>query len=228
VLRGVTGIVVVAALGAAARPAFAQPAQEQEQVQEPRLGIDIGLRAGFGVPQGRINESIPLVLNDVIASMVPLAVDAGYHVDDWIAVGLMLQYGILQFRDAGQACGPGANCRGSTTAIAAHVTLEAPVSWGFIPWLRLGTGYEWLRMQLTGDFMGAPADIDVRFRGWMFGFAEGGANYVVKPDLAIGPFVGVSVGRYNFGADSDTPEKPLIYKVVHEWIIFGVRGVFSR
>ena len=55
--------------------------------------------------------------------------------------------------------------------------------------------------------MGAPADINLRFRGWMFGLAEVGADYAVLPRLALGPFVGLSVGRYNFGSDSDTPEQ---------------------
>jgi hypothetical protein len=75
--------------------------------------------------------------------------------------------------------------------------------------------------------MGAPADVDVRFRGWMFGLAELGADHAVTPRLALGPFVGLSVGRYNFGADSDTPEKELVYKRVHGWVTFGVRGTFS-
>lgn len=220
-LRGARGFVVVAAVVAAAVPARAQPAAQR------KLGVDLGLQVGFGLPYGRVNEMIPLVLNDVISSMVPIAVDAGYRVDDRIAVGLRFQYGILQFRDAGQACGPAANCRGSVTSVAAQVTLHAPVSWRFVPWLRLGGGYEWLLMRLTGDFNGAPADIALHLRGWMFGLAEAGADYAVRPRLAVGPFVGLSVGRYSFGSDSDTPERPLIYKVVHEWVVFGVRGTFS-
>jgi hypothetical protein len=221
VLRGVSGFVVVAAVVAAAVPARAQPAAQQ------KLGVDLGLQVGFGLAYGRINESIPLVLNEVVTSMVPIAVDAAYRIEERIAIGLRFQYGILQFRDAGDACGPGANCRGSATAVAAQVTFHAPVSWRFVPWLRLGGGYEWLHLRLTGDFMGAPADISVRFRGWMFGLAELGADYAVLPRIALGPFVGLSVGRYNFGSDSDTPEKPLVYKRVHEWVVFGVRGVFS-
>ena len=90
------------------------PAGAQPDAQG-KLGVDLGLQVGFGLPYGRINENLPQGLNDVIASMVPIAVDAGYRVEDRIAVGLRFQYGILQFRDAGQACGPGANCRGSAT-----------------------------------------------------------------------------------------------------------------
>jgi len=221
VLRGVSAFVVVAAVVAAPPPARAQPGAQG------KLGVDLGLQVGFARPYGRINEMIPLVLNDVISSMVPLTVDAGYRIDDLIAVGLRFQYGILQFRDAGEACGPAANCRGSATSVAAQVTLHAPVSWRFVPWLRLGGGYEWLLMRLTGDFMGAPADITLHLRGWMFGLAEVGADYAVLPRLALGPFVGLSVGRYNFGSDSDTPERPLVYKRVHEWVVFGVRGTFS-
>ena len=223
-LRGAPGFVVVAAVAAvaaAAAPAGAQP------VAQRKLGVDLGLQVGFGLTYGRINENLTQGLNDVVSSMVPIAVDAGYRVEDRIAVGLRFQYGILQFSDAGQACGPGADCRGSATAIAAHVTFHAPVSWRFVPSLRLGGGYEWLHMRLTGDFMGAPADINLHFRGWMFGLAELGADYAVLPRLALGPFVGLSVGRYNFGSDGDTPEQPLIYKRVHEWVVFGVRGVFS-
>jgi hypothetical protein len=222
VLRGVSGIVLAAAAAAVALPARAQDAAQPEP-----LGIDLGLQVGVGLPYGRINESIPLVLNDVISSMVPIAADAGYRVDDLIAVGLRLQYGILQFRDAGEVCGRGSDCRGSAIAVAAHGTIRAPVPWPVIPWLRLGAGYEWLRMRLTGDFMGAPADLSLRFRGWMFGFAEVGGDYALLPQLAVGPFVGVSVGRYNFGADGSGPEGPLIYKRVHEWVVLGVRGVFS-
>ena len=217
---GVTGIVVVAAVAAAALPAGAQPDAQ------PRLGIDLGLQVGFGVPQGRLNESIPLVLNEVISSVVPIAVDAGYRVDDRIAVGLLFQYGILRFRDAGEACGARTDCRGSVISVAAQATLHAPVSWPFVPWLRLGGGYEWLRMRMTGDFMNAFSDLDLRLRGWMFGFADLGADHALLPRVALGPFVGVSVGRYNFGAYG-APEMPLIYKRVHGWVVFGVRGAFN-
>jgi len=229
VLKRVAGLIVVAAAAAAARPAFAQLPEQPQPAAEPRLGVDLGVQFGFALFQGRINESIPLVLNDALFSMVPLIVDAGYRADDRIAVGLRFQYGIVQLREAGggEACGPGVDCRGSATAVAAHVTAHLPVSTLFVPWLRLGGGYEWLRMQLTGDFRGAPADIDVRFRGWTFGLAEVGADGALLPQFAVGPFVGVSVGRYNFGSDSDTPEKPLVYKRVHEWVMFGLRGVFS-
>jgi hypothetical protein len=221
VSRGASAIVLLVAVAAAAPPARAQPA-----AQRP-LGIDLGVQAGFGLPYGRINEYIPLVLNDVVASMVPLSVDASYRLDDVIAVGLRFQYGILQFHDAGEACGPGANCRGSTTALTAQATFRAPVSWRVVPWLRLGGGYEWLQMRLTGDFMGAPADLNLAFRGWMFGLAELGADYQVLPRTLVGPFVGLSVGRYNFGSDGTAPEISLIYKRVHEWVTFGVRGSVS-
>lgn len=58
VLRRASGMIVIAAVAALAAPAAAQPAAPR------KLGVDLGLQVGFGAPQGRINESVPLVLND--------------------------------------------------------------------------------------------------------------------------------------------------------------------
>jgi hypothetical protein len=218
-LRGAAGIVAVAAVWAAAAPARAQGASPR------KLGVDLGVQAGYGRPFGRINDNLGPV-NDAMSSFVPIALDAGYQIEDGIAVGLLLQYGVVRFREQWNGCAPASSCRGWNAILAVHATLHAPVKWRMVPWLRLGAGYEWLGLTLPSALTGAPSDTEHEFRGWMFGIAQLGADYAVLPWLALGPVVGLSVGRYNFASGPGIPEMSLVYKTVHEWLSFGVRGVF--
>jgi hypothetical protein len=224
-LRGAPGIVAMAAVLAATSTARPQAPPPSPSPERQRLGVDLGVQLGFGWPYGRINDAVGPI-NGIMSSFVPIAVDAGYRVEDRIAVGLLFQYGVLRFRDQWDACSSTAPCRGSDASLAAHVTLHAPVSWRFVPWLRLGAGYEWLRLALPSNFLtGAPGDATFTFRGWTFGMAQLGVDYAVLPRLSLGPVVGLTVGRYNRASDT-RGEMSLVYKTVHEWLMFGVRGVF--
>jgi hypothetical protein len=237
-LRGATTvaalIAVVPLTVAVAAPAWGDAPADSKPPKSPKLGIDVGLQLGYGRPFGNVGAGPEMAVDDIVASVVPVGLDLSYRIDELIAVGLLLQYGIVQFQDTEQACPTGGRCSGFLASVAAQVTVRAPVPWAVVPWLRLGGGYEWLRLHLTGTAGFEQADLAVTWRGVMFGVAQVGADYQLMHALAIGPVVGLSVGRYDFSSVSGTfggtpqPDQPMAVpdKALHEWFMVGVRGVF--
>jgi hypothetical protein len=200
----------------------------------PGIGVDLGVQLGYGRPFGYLASEPNQPIRDLFTSVVPLAVDASYRVERDIAVGMLAQYGILQFRDTDNACPPGSSCSGALTVVAAQVTIHAPVPWPIAPWLRLGGGYEWMRLELEGGPPGAaPSDLTASIRGILFGIVQVGAEYHLGRAFTVGPVVGLSLGRYSHSSsrgtlmggsvdeDMDIPDPAF-----HEWLTFGVRSGF--
>lgn len=231
-LQRASGVAAVAAVVSVLAVAAPPPARA-EPAPEPKLGIDVGMQLGYGLPFGNVAAGPGLQIDEIVAGVVPVAIDASYRIDDLIAVGLLLQYGVVQFQDTEQACPAGASCGGFLLGTAAQVTLRAPVPWAVVPWLRLGGGYEWLRLSLTGNVGGGATDFSLTLRGVMFGVVQAGADYHLLPALAVGPYVSLSVGRYDFqstsgtigGVPPDGGNMMVPDRAAHEWLMFGVRGV---
>jgi hypothetical protein len=199
----------------------------------PGIGVDLGVQLGYGRAFGHLaSDNQPI--RDLVASVVPLALDASYRVERDIAVGVLAQYGILQFRDTESACPLGSSCSGALTMVAAQVTIHAPVPWPVAPWLRLGGGYEWMRLKLEGGPPGVPpSDLTASIRGIMFGIVQVGAEYHLGRTFAVGPVLGLSLGRYSHSSARGTlmggpvtEDQDISDPAFHEWLTAGVRGGF--
>ena len=95
-----------------------------------------------------------------------------------------------------------------------------------IPWVGLGLGYEW--MGVTESTNGGTMTFGEN--GFEFITLQGGGDYFVAPNFAIGPFLSLSFARYStvtadFAGTSTSMD--VRNPAVHEWLQLGVRGTFS-
>lgn len=212
-------LVLVAALVALAVPSAS------------RAQLSLGARVGYAWGMGDVggDPSGNLKMSDWIKGQVPIQVDAMFRLAPGLAVGGYFSYGF------GQAGGqlkdtvcdvPGVDCTPSNMRLGVQATWAIPAGGGFLPWVGLGTGYEWSKLHASGP----GGSGDVKFRGWEILNLQLGGDFLATPLFRVGPFVMLSLGRYSTaestgdlaGAVTLIPEKK-----VHEWLQLGVRGTFD-
>jgi hypothetical protein len=194
-------------------------------------GLVLGVRAGFGLPFGKTDDDTSnSSMSDGVTGMIPLWLDVGYRLNPNVQIGAFLQYGfaLLNKDKAFSDCKmSGVSCSGSDLVIGAsgqyHLMLES-----VDPWVGIGVGYE--RLGFTMSAQGA--EVSVATSGLNFLNLQAGADFQASPGLGVGPFVSFSAGQYSSNSGSGSggvtvmvmdPKK----KAMHEWLLFGVRGVFN-
>jgi hypothetical protein len=202
-------------------PLVAAPVRAQAPSPPPpvdRPGFDLGLRLGYALPMGSVAEGSDL--SDGISGQIPLQVDALYRVNSQYAVGGYVGYGYAFVKDEG--CDPGASCSGSVLRIGVQGTIRFPSASSFVPWVGAGFGYEWLKLKESAG--GQSATLTVK--GFEFLSLQAGGEFRSSSEFSIGPFVSLSFARYSSGevggvsGDINDP-------AFHEWLQFGLRGLFS-
>jgi outer membrane protein W len=207
-------------------------AAQQPERAGGRGAIQLGLRLGYGAPFGTTGRTATDAADDDLArsikGQIPIGIDAGYLVTPNVYLGLLFQYGFGFIGSAGTpSCDqPGVSCSTSDIqlGIDAHFHLNPTAS--FDPWIGLGVGYEWLGLSVSSG--GQSASLTAG--GFEYVNVQLGGDISVAPDLAIGPFVSFSGGEYrNVSVDSGTTSmsQDVTNKSFHEWLLFGVRGVYS-
>lgn len=197
-----------------------------------RGAIQLGLRLGYGVPFGKTGRTATdLVDDDLSSSMkgqIPIGIDAGDLITPAIYVGLLFQYGFGLIGSSGEpGCSQsGVSCSTSdiTLGINAHFHLNPTAS--FDPWIGLGVGYEWFNLSV--DFAGQSAS--VTGSGLEYVNVQLGGDISVAPDFAVGPLVSFSAGQYSSVSSKNantTTSQDITNKSFHEWLLFGVRGVYN-
>ena len=220
-----SSFVAVALLVVGAAPAFAQdpptiepgvePSPVTQQFAAPpaafdRPGFDFAARLGYAFPFG--NAFGDSKLSDATPGAVPLVVEAGYRLNAHFTIGALFQYGFSRINeDAGVDC-TGAGCSGRVVRLGIQGIFNVDRAALLIRWLGIGTGYEWLNPKGAQDV-----------RGFELVTLQGGADYRVTPQLAVGPFFSFSLGRYTT-TDSESTSTDLRDKRLHEWLQLGVRG----
>jgi len=211
---------------------LAGPASAQQVVPASDRGaIELGVRFGYGVPSGktgRVNGSADDYLSRTIKGQIPIGIDAGYLVTPRVYVGLSLQYGFGFVGSSGDAtCNQtGVSCSTSDTTLGldAHFHLKPTAS--FDPWIGLGFGYEWLDVSISSPAIRQSATV----KGLEYAKVQLGGDVSVAPGLAIGPFINFAAGQYaSFSQNGiNTPmSQDITSKSFHEWLLFGVRGVYN-
>jgi len=209
-MRGTPLLLTTAALFAslAAASARAQP--------------ELVLSAGYAIPKGYVDKYTDLSAR--AGAQLPLRVDALYRLNTWFAIGGFAQYGYTFVSDSFSIS------TASTTGAGHRLGIEGTVHFPFrsrwVPWLGLGFGYEWLRLKSVSNYQ----TLDFAAAGSTSLEAHIGADYFALPDLAVGPYVGLSLGRYS--ALKDTlmgypEEQDIRERQYHGWVELGVRGTFS-
>lgn len=216
--------------------ATAGPARAQQRSPPGGAGFDLGLTVGFALPYGDAVGGTGGAHDAVVSSLVPVVVDAGYRINRMFTIGLFGQYAIAQLKSG--ECPQGASCLGTFIAAGAEAICHLPVAGRLAPRFGAGVGYEWLQIDISEPDLATTLTSSTTFRGAMLGLFEVGFDYRLAPELALGPIISFSFARYDRTssmisiADNTTTTLPsssmeIPMKTVHEWLMIGVRGVFS-
>ena len=108
--------------------------------------------------------------------------------------------------------------------IDAHFHLNPGAS--FDPWLGVGAGYEWLALSVSNGGQNGSLTTS----GFEYLNVQLGGDIGVARDLAVGPFVSLSAGEYRsetMNGVTGTIAQDITDQSFHEWLLFGVRAVYS-
>jgi len=206
-----------------------------------RGAVEIGLRVAYAIPFGTQGTTdthrIDTKLSDWIKGMIPIEIDAGYRITPHAYVGLSFQYGFAfvntsttpacggdpRFSPTGQSL----SCSSRDLRLGANAQVNLAPGHAFEPWLGLGVGYEWLSLDVSGPVINAT--LLKAGSGLEFVNVQLGGDIVAARNVAVGPFIGVSLGHYR----SISMTGPQVYRTevtneaLHEWLEFGLRGAFD-
>lgn len=208
----------VAALVVAVSAFAQQPAPPPSgSISASDSGLSFGLRSGYAVPLGNVSGSTAgrgaPKLSDTINGMIPIWADVGYRFASNWYVGGFYQYGIGLLPS---------NVTGSEWNMRFGINVHYHFMPGEMldPWVGLGAAYEILNYSPSG---GGPSS---QLKGFEFGNAQVGLDFAVAPQFAVGPFVAFSVAQYS-DVSQGSVSGSITNKDIHEWLFFGVRGVFN-
>jgi hypothetical protein len=204
----------------AAAPARAQMAPTPVASAQPgmssiveRPGFDLGLRLGYAMPFGDAAQGA--TLSDGISGAIPFVLEAGYRFTPNVTAGALFQYAPIQAKN----CPTGDTCSGSVVRLGIQGLYNFRMPTVLDPWVGVGLGYEWLNLSETGQ-------ADASLSGFEFLNLQGGGDYRLAPQFALGPFISFSIARYG-SASSGGTSIDIQQTAVHEWLQIGVRGTFS-
>jgi hypothetical protein len=175
----------------------------------------LGLRLGYSPAMGDAEQDF--AMSDYVKSQIPIQVDAMYNFTPAFSAGGYLSYGFGQVGgDTQDLCDAfEADCSATSLRIGvqgAYAFNGATPT--FTPWLGAGIGYEIL------SFDGGAGSVDTS--GFEFLNLQGGGDYKVNDQFAIGPYVQLSFAQYSSVESADIANTGM-----HEWLTFGLRGKFD-
>jgi outer membrane protein W len=195
-------------------------------------GGELGLRLGYALPFGESSQGSNL--DNGVSAQIPLILDAGYRFNPNMFAGVFLGYGFGQIKDQNNGCNnANANCSASVIRLGLDVLYRFVPEQRFAPFVGVGAGYEWFRLQgATGILGGLSGSSTVS--GFEFLNVQAGGDYRLSGNSVIGPFASFSLGRFdNFstklttGGTTTTTSGDINNTAMHEWLLIGVRGAFS-
>jgi len=208
--------------------------------------VSLGMRASYGIPAGDAYEQSgfgTFKQSGLAKGQVPLQLDATWRFSPTLSAGLYVAYGVGQagskLKDL--CATDGSSCDSpSTLRYGVQGAYAFPTDGHIDPWLGLAAGLEsasfGVKNFIYGVIPGAPptvlsADLKGTLRGWDAAL-EGGLDYRVTQNVAVGPLLSFGVGQYRVehvtlsdqgtvaGGGVDNPK-------THQWLTFGVRGRFD-
>jgi hypothetical protein len=206
-------------------------------------GISLGLRTGYAIPLGQLEEdyvysSAPggaatpsASLPAHVQGMIPVQLDAGYRINPNLLVGVFFQYGVgLVNKDRQEMCSR-LNCSAHDVSFGAQTHYHFLPEASLDPWIGGGLGYEILGLTTSGlDSLDPrnPAESTAGYRGF-FLTLQAGADFKLAQSFGLGPFVNAGIGHYNVSTWSagDVAGSNDMNGGFHEWINLGVRGQFD-
>lgn len=203
-----------------------------------QTGLYLGARLGYGIPGGKVgsdgggDNTVSGNLSEGFTGMVPLALEVGYRVLPHLSLGATFQYGFAFInKDNAKDCG---DCSGHDLSFGANVYLHAAPFTSADPWIGLGVGYESLGWGGSTNELGSPASVSASLSGLQFLNLQLGLDFAASPQVTLGPYVGVAMGKYDsvsatatFQGQTMSASADITNTAVHEWFTLGVRGGFN-
>jgi hypothetical protein len=191
-----------------------------------RAGVDLGIRAGYGIPFGQLDGNRGN-LRDWVSAAETVVLEAGYRINRRFTVGPYFQFAFAQVKeDVHTGCAQGSGCSGWIVSAGLQGLYHLDLSWPIKPWVGLGIGYEWTSYSGTVGNIGFSGNAT----GWQFANFQIGGDVQVGPAMAVGPFIGLSIARYStisgtLGNLVGTSE--VVNPTFHEWLLIGARFLFG-
>lgn len=215
------GRVLAIALGlSAALPAAAQV----PPIPSPAQGPTLGARIGYGLPAGNLLEGASL--SGAFKGSLPLQLDLGYRFDRHFSAGFYFSWAAAFAKN----CDPGASCSGTSTRLGIEAAYALDRQGGMRPWLGIGVGYEWLAVKESAG----GSTVKATLSGFEWLNLQLGGDFEVSPRFWLGPYLLVT---FSEAADADlsgggllpsgSASIPSSQRRFHEWITIGVRGTFD-
>jgi hypothetical protein len=197
-------------------PAPIAPSEEQ--------GLSFGIRSGYGIPLGNAVEAEKLS-ND-INGLIPLWLDVGYRFNRNWYLGGFFSYGFGLVPSNRSDCSAPTSCSEYNLrfGINFHYHFGPMRLWD--PWVGVGAAYEIFNFNFSRPGQSGSTSLT----GFEFGNAQLGLDYRLSSQFVVGPFVAFTVGQYSTQSFSDgvtTTKLDVPSKAIHEWLMFGLRGLFT-
>jgi outer membrane protein len=189
-----------------------------------RAQVSLGLRLGYSPALGEAAKDSDM--SDGLKSQIPIQLDATYQLTPSFSLGGYASYGFGQTGGVFDEVCDIADCSARVVRAGVQGIYSFAPMGQLRPFAGVGAGYEW--GSLTAE--AGNEEVTVSFRGFELLNLTAGADYVVNPQFAIGPYVGFSVAQYsNTSVDDGTMEVSgeIDEKAMHEWLQFGIRGRFD-
>jgi hypothetical protein len=189
----------------------------------PVYGPSFSAWLGLGVPGGDISHEGDGKLGDLVNSAVPIGVEFAYRFNPVFRGGVYLQAAPLSV--AGSACANGDSCDGSDLQFGFDAQLHLAPFQRIDPWVGLGLGYEWMRIDATNFVDNIPDRWT--YAGWVFPRLTAGLDFAVTPVFTLGPYLSYDVGRFTRVDQSSRGSFDIGSQAYHGWFGVGLRGTFN-
>jgi hypothetical protein len=188
-------------------------------------GIEVGLRTGYAIPAGDIQQS--QALGDTVGGTIPIWIDAGYRFHPNAMIGAFFQYGIsLWSSPGGDGKGCGGDCSASDIMFGLQFHYHLAPDETLDPWGGMGVGYEILVLDNPGT--GNSAGVGgMSYSGFQFVNLQIGADYKLTPSLGVGPFMMFSLGEYSGCSYTQLGNCTIQSSALHEWFTLGIRVAYE-
>ncbi|WP_338864515.1 porin family protein [Myxococcus stipitatus] len=209
----------------------AEYSDEGSDTSERGGGFALGLRAGFGVPFGKISgdeaQEDRSKLADAFSGAIPFQVEAGYFFNPNVYLGAFFQYGILTLKPD---CLEGVSCSASQLRVGINAAYHFQATRLLEPWVGLGVGYE--RSSQTSSLERSEDEVSatVSIQGLEFVSGQAGLDFRVSRRFSVGPYVTYTLAQYssvtltNTRGDAQIGEtEDIDEKALHSWLYGGVR-----
>jgi outer membrane protein len=200
----------------------------------PWNAFEFGARLAFGVPLGSVAGGNGNDLSNFVSNqIVPVWLNAGVRLSSNWYVGAFVSYGIMSLASQftkGTCDQTGIGCSANDIRLGIDAAYHVLPNGNVDPWIGVGTGFEWASVSVSGG----GQTFNAGYSGWEIADLEGGVDFrLLNGALGIGPFVNVALAQYSHvskadaNGDGGSVGSSVDNQALHEWVLFGVRGIYD-